>query len=1203
MSISDKSQLSSDDNACLLKPMTPKYNESQHRRYVNRLRNALYEQNCKSVALSGSYGSGKSSILEQFVKEAKKDGHSVAKVSLATFNADLYRPGDNGKSSLTALLEREILGQLLYQGDPTKAPKSSFNQIHNASLRCKVKSAMPVSLIILISLIGALIFHFSRSVTFASCLTFIADSSKERLQMLITFAVFLLVATYSAISVICGYVLWVFDKARIKSISASGITLSIAADEDYASYFNKYRDELIYLFEVNGFDTVIFEDIDRFDDLAIFEELRKLNDLLNMAPGIVGKEGNKVVSFVYAVKDSIFALDRESDQDSREVLGSGRVKFFDMIISVIPFISKFNANEMVTKVFESELKEAKSTKEGQRFSDLLLLAAPYIADMRLMISIRNDYLVMVQEMGAPSFDNPSSLGLTCTGMLAIAVYKNLYPLEYEDLRIHKGKLNELYDIHQSGINRLLSQLSAAKKLLQRYKDSNEVTDDVAEALGGVLKEALDKRVSSISRLTIGSDYFYINRNNSNNIFEPEFWNRFLSLSPADCLYIGQSHSSGGAGVMLSKTEFLDLINVDIPNVGIRDVLNKGLNNLAIIDFDLEIESIRTADFFTKPEMVCPNNNSAEGYILEPFSSIVNRIMGEGLISELILEGFIGKDFDLYISKYPSDAKPRVVNFVYHCYQRGVQDLDYALDNDDCQAVLNIIPTTHLAKSCCFNHYLFDYVLSRKVVESSINVQDAITTMVDGIIDNFPGSGKQLIERLLEGYPNNRNQVQTLITTLLAQTERAFDILVDSSKDTCSQRSQYELMSYALANMNTDCSYTYELSSPWLSNNIESMSIARIVSGETRAIAIADYLKQCSVTIHELSSLGDQLGMSVVDLGNYDVTRANLLFACKTSRVPTLDTLDEVYPVVYEKVTSSGEALTSYLNAMEPTEYTATQFAPFVFNGLCRGVESWQQSADVDSLAGTIIERVNPDAEAVNLDDLCPLDSIDELNVMGRALIRELIRNQKVAKTYRNAIYILKLENIDGGCRSLNLFDGFLGRGSIGEMLNNLTSGSSDIGEFTNGLLYRTLLSSEELLSAMLRLKEIGKDFFPIMVVSDTIGEIKYDKPTVVALAEHGLIGPLRVVYEYLDGSNWNFRKKILKKLLLENPTKERNILPRLFACDLPRIVAAAKSWGSWLAEDIVSDPHYYIDQCCEDDSEKEKVLMEIKKKAEEKGLL
>lgn len=1182
--------------------MTPKYDESQHRRYVDRLRNALYEQNCKSVALSGSYGSGKSSILDQFVKEAKEDGHSVAKVSLATFNADLYRPDDNGKSSLTALLEREILGQLLYQGDPAKAPKSSFNQIHNASLRSKVKSALPVSLIIFITLIGALIFHFSRSVTFASCLTFMADTSKERLQMLMTLAIFLLAVAFLAISLICGYVLWVFDKARIKSISASGITLSIAADEDFASYFNKYRDELIYLFEVNSFDTVIFEDIDRFDDLAIFEELRKLNDLLNMAPGIVGKEGNKVVSFVYAVKDSIFALDRESDQDSREVLGSGRVKFFDMIISVVPFISKFNANEMVAKVFESELEQAKSTKEGQRFSDLLLLAAPYIADMRLMISIRNDYLVMVQEMGTPSFDKPSSLGLTCTGILAIAIYKNLYPLEYEDLRIHKGKLNELYDIHQRGINRAVMQLSAEIKLREQCEVNDCIPDGVAETLGNHLIQALTERVDSINQLTIESDEFDISTNENDSVCTTKFWDCFFELNPDDILYIGRIRSYGYPHIKLTKSEFLSLLDVGLPDIGIQDFMQNGLKESCSF-INSRIESIRVFDFYTNPNLLCPTNTVNQKDHLEPFSSIVKKSTGEGLVFELIMNGFIRKDFDLYISKYPSDAKPRVVNFVYHCYQRGVQDLDYALDNDDCQAVLNIIPTTHLGKSCCFNRHLLAYVLSKKVVEPSNKTQDAITTMVDGIIDKFPGSGKQLIERLLEGYPNNRSQVQALITTLLTQTERAFDILVDSSKDTCSQQSQYELMSYALAYMNTDCSYTYELSSPWLSKNIESMSIARIVADEIRAITIADYLKQCAVTIHELSSLGDQLGMSVVDLGNYDVTRANLLFACKTSRVPTLDTLDEVYPVVYARITSSKPALASYLDALGPTEYAATQFAPFVFNRLCRGASAWKLSVKVDGLAKAIVARLNPNDENVDLDILHPINSIDELNVMGRALIRELILKQRVAKTYRNAIYILMLENVDSDCRSLNLFDGFMGLGSIGEMLNNLTSGISNIDEFANGLLYRTHLSSEELLSAMLRLKEIGEDFFPITVISDSIGEINYDKPTVVALADHGLIGPLKVVYEYLNGGYWNFRKKILKKLLRENPSKDWSVLPRLYACDLPRIVAAAKTWGSWLAEDIASDPHYYIDQCCEDDSEKEKVLMEIKKKAKEKGLL
>ena len=1183
--------------------MTPKYDESQHRRYVNRLRNALYEQNCKSVALSGSYGSGKSSILEQFVKEAKEDGHSVAKVSLATFNAGLYRKAGGDDFSITALLEREILGQLLYQGDPAKAPKSSFNQIHNASFWCKVKSAIPVSLIIFIALLGALIFHFSRIFTFESCLTLIADVSKERLQMLMTLTLFILIAVYSAISLICGYVLWVFDKARIKSITASGITLSITADEDYASYFNKYRDELIYLFEVNGFDTVIFEDIDRFDDLAIFEELRKLNDLLNMAPGVVGKEGNKVVSFVYAVKDSIFALDRESDQDSREVLGSGRVKFFDMIISVVPFISKFNAKEMVAKVFESELEQAKSTKESQRFSNLLLLAAPYIADMRLMISIRNDYLIMVQEMGSPSFDKPSSLGLTCTGILAIAIFKNLYPLEYEDLRIHRGKLNELYDLHQWGINRAVKQLSTARSLRLKIEDRDCTSDDAAETLGKHLKQALDKRVGAINYLTIGSDIFETNTNGSDSIYSSKYWNCFFNLNQEDCIYIGHSMGRNYPSIKLTKGEFLNLLEVDLPDGSIGNYLISGIDN-TISELDSKLESIRTADFNESLSLPCPTNNEAKGAErLEPFASVVKQTVGDGLVSELIQEGFIRKDFDLYISKYPSDAKPRVVNFVYHCYRRGVQDLDYMLDDNDCQAVLRIIPTSHLGRSCCFNRYLFAYVLSRKVMEPSGSTQDALSSIIDGVIGNFSGSGKNLIERLLEDFPNNRSQVQLFILTLLAQTERAFDILVVSSNEICSQQSQHELMSYALANMNPDYSYSYELSSPWLSNNIESMSITRIVADETRAIAIASYLKQCSVTIHELSSLGDQLGMSVVDLGNYDVTRANLLFACKTSRVPTLDTLDEVYPVVYEKVTSSEEALSSYLNAIGPTEHTATQFAPFVFNGLCRGVESWQQSADVDSLANTIVSRLDPNAETVDLDILHPINSVDELNVMGWALLRELILNQKVAKTYRNAIYILKLENVDDECRSLNLFDGFMGRGIIGEMLNNLTSGISNVGVFTNGLLYRAHLSSEELLSAMLRLKEIGEDSFPITVASDTIGEINYDKPTVVALADHGLIGPLKVVYEYLDGGYWNFRMKILKKLLRENPPKDWSVLPTLYACDLPRIVAAAKSWGSWLAEDIVADAHYYIDQCCEDDSEKEKVHMEINKKAKEKGLL
>ena len=490
MSIFNRFRLASKECICRenqLRPMTPRYDSSQHGRYVGRLNDALYKQNCKNVALSGSYGSGKSSILEQFAKEAKADGHYIAKVSLANFCTGTSSIRSDSKPSTTALLEREILGQLLYQGDPSKASKSSFNQVHNIPLYRQIPKILFLSLVIYTAIIIAVLLPGAikgDAERWFNALAGMNDDSRHHCLLLL---IAIAVVTFSLTTIISVCLLSSMNSLHLKSISATGLNLSLDKEVDDSSYFNKYRDELIYLFEINKYDTVIFEDIDRFDDLGIFDELRKLNDLLNLAPGIVGKTGKKVVRFVYAVKDSIFTFCNESKGASKEVLGSGRVKFFDMVISVVPFISKFNANEMAAKVFASELKDAGQTDEGTRYSDLLLLAAPYIADMRLMISIRNDYLVMTQEMGSPSFGSPSALGLTCTGILAIAIYKNLYPLEYEDLRIGKGKFNELYDIHQKGINRLLPQYLAATKLIHRFKEHGDLVDEVAETLAMSLR--------------------------------------------------------------------------------------------------------------------------------------------------------------------------------------------------------------------------------------------------------------------------------------------------------------------------------------------------------------------------------------------------------------------------------------------------------------------------------------------------------------------------------------------------------------------------------------------------------------------------------------------------------------------------------------------------------------------------------------------
>lgn len=1183
MSIFSRFRLPSKEGICQenqLRPMTPKYDSSQHGRYVGRLNDALYKQNCKNVALSGSYGSGKSSILEQFAKEAKAGGHYIAKVSLANFCTGTSSIGPDSKLSTTALLEREILGQLLYQGDPSKASKSSFNQVHNIALYRQIPKILSLSLVLFTAIIIAMLLPGAIKGDAERWFNALASMNDDSLHHYLLILIAIAAVTFFLTTIISACLLSSINSLHLKSISASGLNLSLDKEVGDSSYFNKYRDELIYLFEINKYDTVIFEDIDRFDDLGIFDELRKLNDLLNLAPGIVGKKGNKVVRFVYAIKDSVFTFGNESKGASKEVLGSGRVK-----------------------VFASELRDAGQTDEGTRYSDLLLLAAPYIADMRLMVSIRNDYLVMTQEMGSPSFGNPSALGLTCTGILAIAIYKNLYPLEYEDLRIGKGKLNELYDIHQKGINRLLPQLSAAKKLLQCCIDCGGSLDDVAETLGNELKGAFDKRVSSIERLTLGTDSFHTRREYSNNIFETEFWEEFFSLDSDDFLYVGQPHETGGQGFKLTKREFLDLFGVEISDIGMRDLVSSGFTDSSLANMDLKIEQLRTADFYNKQDLLCPINTNGGGERLESFAEIVKQIIGDELVCELILEGYLRKDFDLYISKYPTDAKPRVVNFVYHCYQRGVQDLDYFLDDDDCSAVLKIIPTVHLDRPCCFNRYLLSHILGRGGTPSTTVGRDAVITTVNGIINNYISSGRQVIERLLEEYPNNKGLVHKFISALLNQTEHAFDIIIESSGSVCETRSQRELVSYAFENMNLDTSYECELSSSWMSANIETMSIADAVSDETRADAIANYLNRCSITIHELSTLGIELSSSVAELGNYDVTRANLLFACNASNLPTLDTLEEAYPSVYKRVVSSEDALNSYLTALNPAEYSIVGFPPFIFTSLCRAAESWSDSANVDELASSIIAKIKLEDGEVNLSELDPNNPIENTNAMGIALVRELVFNQKVAGTLSNANLILKLESVDDLSSELRLFDRFIKQFPIIEMPVEQNLGDSVVLDLAIGLLYKAHLTSTNLLNAMTRLRAINRSVFPLTIDKESIDKMHCYDPALVELTERNFIGPTKTVYEYLDGPKWNSRRKVLKRLLQKYPTKDRSILPRIFSCDLPRIVSAAKSWGSWLAVDIASYPHYYLDQSCEDDSEKAKVIAEIEDKAKKHGLL
>lgn len=61
------------------------------------------------------------------------------------------------------------------------------------------------------------------------------------------------------------------------------VILKLMGKKEPHLILNEYLDEILYLFERKKFNVVIIEDLDRFNDITIFEELRELNFLINNA--------------------------------------------------------------------------------------------------------------------------------------------------------------------------------------------------------------------------------------------------------------------------------------------------------------------------------------------------------------------------------------------------------------------------------------------------------------------------------------------------------------------------------------------------------------------------------------------------------------------------------------------------------------------------------------------------------------------------------------------------------------------------------------------------------------------------------------------------------------------------------------------------------------------------------------------------------
>lgn len=447
---------------------------------------ALNDNEISNIALTGNYGSGKSSILETY-KAQQNVKHKFIHISLSYFPDLNPEKQDTNNVSRSKIIEGKIVNQLLHQINSKRIPQTIFRVKNNINkwyiaLLSTWISVLLMCLIILFNFSNWQIFVYQQSFgtnIFASVIKFSATSSGILLALFIVilssfrFIYFIIYAQVSR---------KILKKISIKSKNIESNVEVFSETKD--SYFDKYLDDVIYLFDRSDADIIVFEDIDRFDTNLIFSKLREINTLIN------NRRQNRKNSLVKKIKTELskkqyfnlfFSSKNHNVQDKMTFLyllkddlfdSKDRTKFFDFIIPVLPVINASNSYEKLKEILVNFDSIESFGHFNQQFLQNLSL---YIDDMRLLKNIFNEFLIYSARLR-------NSGQLSDDKLLAIVTYKNVFPKDFSQLQLNQGFVCQLFAKKKEYIQNNVKLISEKMNELQLQitKSKEEVLNTESE---------------------------------------------------------------------------------------------------------------------------------------------------------------------------------------------------------------------------------------------------------------------------------------------------------------------------------------------------------------------------------------------------------------------------------------------------------------------------------------------------------------------------------------------------------------------------------------------------------------------------------------------------------------------------------------------------------------------------------------------------
>ena len=634
-------------------------NKERYAEYEKRLISALKCPDITNIAITGTYGSGKSSVLNTFKRRSKDIRQwKFLDISLSTFQINEDHKGTNTlEPEQIQLIERSILQQFFYSVPQAKIPLSRFKRITDEG---KISKFLHVTIIILF--IGSSLILFDK-------LEFIEDIYSIPLWLtknsIWIFATSLLMIIYKTINT-------TFELSEIK-LNLHNSEFNIKNEKE-KSILNDHLDEILYFFDTTKKNMVIIEDLDRFNNNEIFIRLRELNSIVN-------KHCKHKVVFIYAIKDDIF-----KDKD--------RTKFFEYIIPIIPVINPSNSFNWIQDNHKTTI-----SKLDKKFLRNICF---YFDDLRLVKNIFNEYQLYKE--------NIKELRLDDNILFSIIVYKNKYPNDFSDLHINKGYIYHTFNSYKSNLiventEELIRKSRDISKHIDRLESENiKNIDELNSVYAGTLLSYIANKIKGknvIGLFTIysGDIGFEIYEINTSVFFES-------LIQESNLQYRFREPNQGYRKEDINFKEVEKSINSTLS-------YEQRLNNIT------SKKSGAVENLNKERKAISSKIKSIEMLRLSEFDKHEGLLQDKPLLRFLIINGHIDENYYKYISYFSdSDITLDEQNYLIQISEQRDPSFDINITNPS--IILNdYIGIQSFLSSSSLNFHILDYLLSNQSFTSQL----------------------------------------------------------------------------------------------------------------------------------------------------------------------------------------------------------------------------------------------------------------------------------------------------------------------------------------------------------------------------------------------------------------------------------------------------------------------------------------------------